>query len=511
MGEWWKILLSLTVSGTALAVLTAGLIRLLRGRVPCRWLCGLWLLVLLRFLCPLGTQFGLIPGMMASPAVPVLVVDLAEEGAQGEAGIPPQQPSVPSGGNPGHVPLSLAAAAVWGAGAAAVLAVRLLACRRLRRTLEEGQLPLQPWELALFQELTAGRRRLPRLMRSAAAGGPMLSGTLRPVIWLPADPIPEPELRYALIHELTHWRRRDVPLKWLTTAAAALHWFNPAVWLAARAVERDCELACDEAAVSGLDQGQRRKYGEMLLQAAAGPVRRRQGALSATLWSEKQCLKERLYVVMKPALNNKKAKYLLTGAVLAVLLTSAALGGYAGAAEESNAQPDSGSAAAVQTAEELSWPFAEQDEVTLSRLFGIRVHPVTGRTIQNDGIGIVLEEGTPVLAAAAGQVLETGYGNQGGNYVLLDHVGGMTTRYCHLKEVQVEAGQQVQAGDQLGLVGATGMATGPHLYFEVAVDGTLTDPLELLPESELVFNTQGRGQGQGAGRGMMAGPAWKEQ
>ena len=50
MGEWWKILLSLTVSGTALAVLTAGLIRLLRGRVPCRWLCGLWLLVLLRFL-----------------------------------------------------------------------------------------------------------------------------------------------------------------------------------------------------------------------------------------------------------------------------------------------------------------------------------------------------------------------------------------------------------------------------------------------------------------------------
>lgn len=121
MGEWWKILLSLTVSGTALAVLTAGLIRLLRGRVPCRWLCGLWLLVLLRFLCPLGTQFGLIPGMMSSPAVHVLVVDLAEEGAQGEAGIPPQQPSVPSGGNPGHVPLSLAAAAVWGAGAAAVL------------------------------------------------------------------------------------------------------------------------------------------------------------------------------------------------------------------------------------------------------------------------------------------------------------------------------------------------------------------------------------------------------
>ena len=156
MGEWWKILLSLTVSGTALAALTAGLIRLLRGRVPCRWLCRLWLLVLLRFLCPLGTQFGLIPGMMASPAVPVLVVDLVEEGAQGEAGMPPQQPSVPSGGDPGHVPLSLAAAAVWGAGAAAVLAVRLLACRRLRRSLEEGQLPLQPWELALFQELTAG-------------------------------------------------------------------------------------------------------------------------------------------------------------------------------------------------------------------------------------------------------------------------------------------------------------------------------------------------------------------
>ena len=87
-----------------------------------------------------------------------------------------------------------------------------------------------------------------------------------------------------------------------------------------------------------------------------------------------------------------------------------------------------------------------------------------------------------MLAAADGTVLEAAFDTSDGNYVLLRH-GDMTTKYAHLREYAVEPGETVFAGDQIGLVGRTGMATGDHLHFEAALDGTRVDPLDYLDES----------------------------
>ena len=87
-----------------------------------------------------------------------------------------------------------------------------------------------------------------------------------------------------------------------------------------------------------------------------------------------------------------------------------------------------------------------------------------------------------MLAAADGTVLEAAFDTSDGNYVLLRH-GDMTTKYAHLREYTVEPGETVSTGDQIGLVGRTGMATGDHLHFEVALDGTRVDPLDYLDES----------------------------
>lgn len=84
-----------------------------------------------------------------------------------------------------------------------------------------------------------------------------------------------------------------------------------------------------------------------------------------------------------------------------------------------------------------------------------------------------------MLAAADGTVEEAGFDAEDGRYVVLRH-GSLTTKYCHLQEVDAAGGEQVQTGDAIGRVGSTGQSTGPHLHFEVALDGAAQDPLSYL-------------------------------
>lgn len=124
----------------------------------------------------------------------------------------------------------------------------------------------------------------------------------------------------------------------------------------------------------------------------------------------------------------------------------------------------------------LQWPVAGSNTVSLSNPFGARWNPGgQGKTVHN-GIDIPGTAGTAILAAADGTVTETGFDPERGNYLLIDHGDGLTTLYAACKEVGVNKGEAVKAGDEIAALGSTGASTGPHLHFEIRQDDEPQNP-----------------------------------
>lgn len=112
--------------------------------------------------------------------------------------------------------------------------------------------------------------------------------------------------------------------------------------------------------------------------------------------------------------------------------------------------------------------------------FGMRVHPITGQTRMHNGIDMDGALGDPIRAARAGTVILAGVKGGYGTTVMIDHGGGMVTLYAHQSRLGVSSGDRVARGEVIGYVGSTGQSTGPHLHFEVRINGVPTDPLRYL-------------------------------
>ena len=108
--------------------------------------------------------------------------------------------------------------------------------------------------------------------------------------------------------------------------------------------------------------------------------------------------------------------------------------------------------------------------------FGMRRDPFTRRLTFHAGIDLGGDVGDPVYAAADGKVIESGRDRTQGNYIMIDHGRGIKTRYLHLNKRHVDVGDYVQKGQRIGDLGNTGRSTGPHLHYEVIVNGKNVDP-----------------------------------
>jgi murein DD-endopeptidase MepM/ murein hydrolase activator NlpD len=120
----------------------------------------------------------------------------------------------------------------------------------------------------------------------------------------------------------------------------------------------------------------------------------------------------------------------------------------------------------------FSWPV----HGTITSPFGWRSNPFGGAPELHQGLDIAAPSGTTVTAAAGGTIIMAQWYGGYGNYILIDHGGGYSTGYGHLSAIYVANGQTIQRGQAIGAVGSTGNSTGPHLHFEVRVNGKPVDP-----------------------------------
>ena len=117
---------------------------------------------------------------------------------------------------------------------------------------------------------------------------------------------------------------------------------------------------------------------------------------------------------------------------------------------------------------------------TLSSVFGVRHSPFTQTPVFHHGLDIVARTGTPVAASGSGVVVRSGFEALYGNMVVVDHGAGYRSVYAHMSSRSVEEGAFVNRGEELGKVGSTGRSTGPHLHYEVRVNGLPVNPARFL-------------------------------
>lgn len=122
-----------------------------------------------------------------------------------------------------------------------------------------------------------------------------------------------------------------------------------------------------------------------------------------------------------------------------------------------------------------NWPLPGYYEVSSS--YGWRTHPITGRRTMHSGIDIPAPTGTAIHSVGAGDVIFAGWYGGYGNAIVIDHGGGTSTLYGHLSRLAVSEGRKVSQGQIIGYVGSTGFSTGPHLHFEVRINGNTSDPM----------------------------------
>lgn len=486
MGGALSTLLSLTLSGSVLIVLLLALMPPLRDKLGRSGQYYLWLAPLARLLIPVFPAVRLpeglsqaLPGEMTAGALWLRAPDMALAGPDRQgAGL--------------DLPALLPELAVllWGAVAAALALRAVWRYGRCLRTLERESRPAGERVRAVYEDACrmTGVARPPRLLVCSGLRSPMQAGLLRPMVLLPNENGGEEVLRAAFLHELTHYRRLDLCYKWLAEAAVCIHWFNPLVWLLRRELGRACELSCDEGVLRRLDEAGRRAYGAALLALARPAPGETKHNMTLAMSRDGEQLKERLYAIMKFQSRGKLAGAAAVGVAAALCLCGVLAGACAadltGQAEESGepgllviSEPlvtEEQAEPAGVDAEELLSPL-DGDRLTVTMPFGTRVHPVTGRTTSHDGLDLKADSGAAVYAPRSGQVLESAFDPEYGNYVVIGWDGGEVL-FAHLSACAVAEGDQVAQGQNVGYVGQTGMATGPHLHVEVRQGGEPADP-----------------------------------
>ncbi len=340
-----KIFLSMSFSGSLLILALLLGKRFLKDKISRQWQYYIWLIVLLRLLLPFGPEVSLMG--KAYQAV--------DQAISQTVPLPPQQNApgdnlAPAVGAEQHnEPVNSPADGittahqfqdigvllinhiwlVWLVAALGLLIRKITIYQGFVRYIKAGLTPVSAIqrldELSIVAE-QLGIKKPIELCVNPLVSSPLLIGFFHPCVVLPSADIPEKDFRYIILHELTHYKRRDMFYKWLVQSTVCLHWFNPLVHLMSREITKACEFSCDEAVLAKMGSSNAQDYGKTLLDAMVAVGRYKENLGAVTLSENKELLKERLGAIMKFK-KKSKAIQLLTGMLTLCIVFSAAFVG----------------------------------------------------------------------------------------------------------------------------------------------------------------------------------------
>lgn len=371
------LLLSLSISGSLVAIALFALKPLLKNRLRKTWQYYIWIVVLLRLLFPFAPETNLV-GSFASIAnnQAVYSSDLTlSAGNEDISEIPggaviADSPDIsnnrsvtPSDDDTGTGEAQVSTNVTGGAAAVEMLVeiapnlwiiflvISLLLFTRkvvqyscYLKFLHAGQRELDDWAVyEIYDEIrfeTKVKKYVPVYV-NGNVNTPMLVGIFKPCIIMPETQFSEQEYRMIFRHELIHYKRRDILYKWFTQLVVCVHWFNPLIYFIRREIDKNCELACDETVLSLLGTNEKHSYGNALMASLRNGNGLNNVAVSITMSEDGKNLKERLESIMTFS-NISKLKRILSCALALAIITGAFfLGAYYGDTKAKAAAADS--------------------------------------------------------------------------------------------------------------------------------------------------------------------------
>lgn len=324
-----KTLLVLTVAGTLCGLLLVALRKLSKGKVPSTFLYFAWLVVLLRFAVPIN---GLVPVGKTAPRVEsprsaytepqpvetvtaVTVVPSTYSHADTPASpVQSQSASAETSVVKKSVSVPTILCAVWCCGTAVFLLRNVIPYIRFSKSLRSTLSMPSEDDIRLYENLC--RTRKPSLARSDLINTPLTFGLFRHIIVIPDMAYDNDALRTILSHEIVHYKRHDILIKWIVMLVFSMHWFNPFTWYFRKELETVCELSCDEKLLKDMDRNEKRSYGETLISIAENVCKTSCG-MTTGFSGGKRDLKERLIQIMS---FKKKSKIAVAAALVPVLI-----------------------------------------------------------------------------------------------------------------------------------------------------------------------------------------------
>ena len=310
MSEFIKILLSLSVSGALLLLLILGLKPLYKNKFSKRWQYYIWIVVALRFLLPFTPDTTIIGSLFEKFDTTAITNEI------------PTNPNVPvpaDTGNSKAEPIQtnreITTAAmrepfnkyvclffIWSALALVLFVRKVTVYQGFIQYIKAGNKEVS--DIKILNLLSDCEEKLNiktrvELSCNPLIASPMLIGFFRPRIILPVGELEDKELSYIFVHELTHYKQRDMFYKWLIQIVVCVHWFNPFVYLLEKEVNKSCELSCDEKVISILNEKAKREYGDTLISFLKSNNLYKSSLASVTLTEGAEQLKERLGAIMK--------------------------------------------------------------------------------------------------------------------------------------------------------------------------------------------------------------------